>query len=85
MPFSEILNTRLSDYMNRLLSILFLCCIYSHLYAQTPYDAFAPEVSRPILDVVQNLDAYNDSLQQTQMDTTLLHKMMSANGSPPTP
>lgn len=42
--------------MNRLLSILLLCCVYSHLYAQTPYDAFAPEVSRPILDVVQDIE-----------------------------
>ena len=42
--------------MNRLLSILLLCCIYSHLYAQTPYDAFAPEVSSPILDVVQDIE-----------------------------
>ena len=58
--------------MNRLLSILFLCCIYSHLYAQTPYDSFSPATSRPILDVVQNLDAYNDSLQPSPMDTTLV-------------
>ena len=60
--------------MKRLLSILLLCCVYSHLYAQTPYDAFAPEVSRPILDVVQNLDAYKDSLQPSPMDTTLATK-----------
>ena len=57
--------------MNRLLSILLLFCVYSHLYAQTPYDAFVPEVSRPILDVVQNLDAYNDSLQSSPMDAPL--------------
>ena len=57
-------------HMNRLLSILLLCCIYSHVYAQTPYDAFALEVSRPILDVVQDMDTYKDSLQQTQIDTT---------------
>ena len=60
--------------MNRLLSILLLCCIYSHLYAQTPYDSFSPATSRPILDVVQDMDAYKDSLQQTQMDTTLATK-----------
>ena len=71
MPFSEILNTRLSDYMNRLLSILLLCCIYSHLYAQTPYDSLSPATSRPILDVVQNLDAYHDSLQPSLMDAPL--------------
>ena len=57
--------------MNRLLSILFLFCIYSHLYAQTPYDSFSPATSRPILDVVQNLDAYNDSLQPSPMDASL--------------
>ena len=58
--------------MNRLLSILLLFCVYSHLYAQTPYDSFSPATSRPILDVVQNLDAYNDSLQPSPMDTTLV-------------
>ena len=60
--------------MNRLLSILLLFCVYSHLYAQTPYDAFASEVSRPILDVVQNLDAYNDSLQLSPMAAPLATK-----------
>ena len=44
--------------MNRLLSILLLFCVYSHLYAQPLYDSFSPATSRPILDVVQNLDAY---------------------------
>ena len=58
--------------MNRLLSLLLLFCVYSHLYAQTPYDSFSPATSRPILDVVQNLDAYNDSLQPSPMDTTLV-------------
>ena len=57
--------------MNRLLSILFLLCVYSHLYAQTPYDAFAPEMSRPILDVVQDMDTYKDSLQSSPMDAPL--------------
>ena len=57
--------------MNRLLSILFLLCVYSHLYAQTPYDSFSPATSRPILDVVQDMDTYKDSLQQTQMDIAI--------------
>jgi hypothetical protein len=58
--------------MKRLLSILLLFCVYSHLYAQTPYDAFAPEVSRPILDVVQDMVAYKDSLQPSQLDIPLV-------------
>ena len=57
--------------MNRLLSILLLFCVYSHLYAQTPYDSFSPATSRPILDVVQNIDTYKDSLRQTQMDIAI--------------
>ena len=57
--------------MNRLLSILLLCCVYSHVYAQTPYDSFSPATSRPILDVVQDMDTYIDSLQQTQMAAPL--------------
>jgi hypothetical protein len=57
--------------MNRLLLILFFFCVYSHVYAQTPYDAFAPEVSRPILDVVQDMDTYKDSLQSSPMDAPL--------------
>ena len=57
--------------MNRLLLILFFFCVYSHVYAQTPYDSFSPATSRPILDVVQNLDANKDSLQQTQMDIAI--------------
>ena len=60
--------------MKRLLSILFLFCVYSHVYAQTPYDAFAPEMSRPISDVVQDMDTYKDSLQPSPMDTTLATK-----------
>ncbi len=58
--------------MNRLLSILLLFCVYSHLYAQTPYDAFAPEMSRPILDVVQDMDTYIESLQPPQLDIPLV-------------
>ena len=58
--------------MKRHLSILLLCCIYSHIYAQTPYDSFSPATSRPILDVMQSMVANKDSLQQTQMDTTLV-------------
>ena len=54
--------------------LFFIFCTCINIYAQTPYDAFAPEVSRPILDVVQNMVANNDSLQQTQMDTTLATK-----------
>ena len=54
--------------MNRLLSILLLCCVYSHLYAQTPYDSFSPATSRPILDVVQDIDTFKDSLQSSPMD-----------------
>ena len=57
--------------MNRLLLILFFFCVYSHLYAQTPYDSFSPATSRPILDVVQDMDANKDSLQQTQMDIAI--------------
>ena len=57
--------------MNRLLSILLLFCVYSHLYAQPPYDSFSPATSRPILDVVQDMDANKDSLQQTQMDIAI--------------
>ena len=60
--------------MNRLLSLLLLCCIYSHLYAQTPYDSFSPATSRPILDVVQNLDANKDSLQLSPMAAPLATK-----------
>ena len=60
--------------MNHLLSILLLFCVYSHLYAQTPYDAFAPEVSRPILDVVQDMDTYKDSLQLSPMAAPLATK-----------
>ena len=60
--------------MNRHLSILLLCCVYSHLYAQTPYDSFSPATSRPILDVVQDMDTYKDSLQSSPMDTTLATK-----------
>ena len=58
-------------YMNRLLSILLLYCVYSHLYAQTPYDSFSPATSRPILDVVQDMDTYKDSLQSSPMDAPL--------------
>ena len=57
--------------MNRLLSILLLYCVYSHLYAQTPYDSFSPATSRPILDVVQDMDTYKDSLQPSPMDAPL--------------
>ena len=58
--------------MNRLLSILLLCCVYSHLYAQTPYDSFSPATSRPILDVVQKMVANKDSLQPPQLDIPLV-------------
>ena len=57
--------------MNRLLSILLLFCVYSHVYAQTPYDSFSPATSRPILDVVQDMDTYKDSLQSSPMDAPL--------------
>ena len=57
--------------MKRILSILLLFCVYSYIYAQTPYDSFSPETSCPILDVVQNLDAYKDSLRQSQIDAPL--------------
>ena len=58
-------------YMNRLLLILFFFCVYSHVYAQTPYDSFSPATSRPILDVVQDMDTYKDSLQSSPMDAPL--------------
>ena len=57
--------------MNRLLLILFFFCVYSHVYAQTPYDSFSPATSRPILDVVQDMDTYKDSLQSSPMDAPL--------------
>ena len=60
--------------MNRFLSILFLFCVYSHLYAQTPYDSFSPATSRPILDVVQDMDTYKDSLQLSPMAAPLATK-----------
>ena len=52
--------------MKRILSILLLFYVYSFIYAQTPYDSFSPETSCPILDVVQNIDSYKDSLRQAK-------------------
>ena len=37
--------------MKHLLSILFLACVCAGSFAQTPYDSFAPETSRPILEL----------------------------------
>ena len=54
--------------------LFFIFCTCINIYAQTPYDSFSPATSRPILDVVQNLDANKDSLRQTQMDATLATK-----------
>ena len=54
--------------------LFFIFCTCINIYAQTPYDSFSPATSRPILDVVQKMDANKDSLQQTQMDTTLATK-----------
>ena len=51
--------------------LFFIFCTCINIYAQTPYDSFSPATSRPILDVVQNLDAYNDSLQPSPMDAPL--------------
>ena len=54
--------------------ILLLFCVYSYIYAQTPYDSFSPETSCPILDVVQNMDSYKDSLRQVKLGTNLATK-----------
>ena len=51
--------------------LFFIFCTCINIYAQTPYDSFSPATSRPILDVVQNIDTYKDSLRQTQMDAPL--------------
>ena len=37
--------------MKHLLSILFLACVCVGSFAQTPYDSFAPETSRPMLEL----------------------------------
>ena len=63
-----------ADGMKRILSILLLFCVYSYIYAQTPYDSFSPETSCPILDVVQNMDSYKDSLRQVKLGTNLATK-----------
>ena len=60
--------------MKRILSILLLFYVYSFIYAQTPYDSFSPETSCPILDVVQNIDSYKDSLRQAKLGTNLATK-----------
>ena len=52
--------------------LFFIFCTCINIYAQTPYDSFSPATSRPILDVVQDMDTYKDSLQSSPMDTTLV-------------
>lgn len=37
--------------MKHIISILLIACICIGVYAQTPYDSFAPETSRPLLDI----------------------------------
>ena len=37
--------------MKRVIAIFVLACICIGVYAQTPYDSFAPETSRPILEI----------------------------------
>mgnify|MGYP007130620527 CR=1 FL=1 len=52
--------------------LFFIFCTCINIYAQTPYDSFSPATSRPILDVVQDMDTYKDSLQPPQLDIPLV-------------
>ena len=69
--------------MKRLTNILFLLvplwCLFS--FAQTPYDSFAPEISRPMLDVefIRARDAYH--AQQAITTDTLLYIVDMRDGS----
>ena len=69
--------------MKRLTNILFLLvplwCLFS--YAQTPFDSFAPESSRPMLDVefIRARDAYH--AQQVSSQDTILFFVDITNGN----
>ena len=69
--------------MKRLTNILFLLvpiwCLFS--YAQTPYDSFAPEISRPVLDIdfIKARDAYY--AQQAITTDTALYIVDMRDGS----
>lgn len=54
-------------FLSILISFL---CIGADVCAQTPYDSFSPETSRPILDVIENSE--KELLQRNQIDTIII-------------
>lgn len=59
--------------MKHILSILLLACISLSSYAQTPYDSFAPETSRPVLELSEIKESKEGSKNTALTDTVVVH------------
>ena len=58
--------------MKHILSILLLACISLSSYAQTPYDSFAPETSRPVLELSEIKESKEGSKNTALTDTVVV-------------
>ena len=58
--------------MRHIISILLLACISLSSYAQTPYDSFAPETSRPVLELSEIKESKEGSKNTALTDTVVI-------------